>query len=63
MNDDGKKAPVPPPEDWRTLAQQASGEPDPNKLLEIVEHLCEAIDRTKSDPSKPPSPSKPGQAA
>jgi len=63
MTNDGKKTPEPSAEDWRTLAQEASAEPDPNKLMEIVEHLCEAIDRAKSDPSKPPSPSKPDQAA
>ena len=59
----GKKPPESPPEDWRTLAQQASAEPDPNKLMEIVEHLCEAIDRTKPDPNNPHSHSKPDQAA
>jgi hypothetical protein len=63
MNNKEKKPAVPPPEDWRKLAEQASAEPDPNKLIEIVEHLCEAIDRPKPDPSKPPSPSKPDQAA
>jgi hypothetical protein len=63
MTNDGKKPAELPPEDWRSLAQQASSEPDPNKLMEIVEHLCEAIDRTKPDHSKPATPSKPDQAA
>jgi hypothetical protein len=63
MTNNGKKPPESPPEDWKKLAQQASAEPDPDKLMEIVEHLCEAIDRTKTDTSKPPSPSKPDQAA
>jgi hypothetical protein len=47
MNNDGTKPAVPPPENWRTLAQQASTEADPNKLVEIVEHLCEIIDQKK----------------
>ena len=62
MTNEGNKPPVPPPEDWRKLAQQASAESDPNKLMEIVEHLCEAIDRTKPESSKP-TPPKPDQAA
>lgn len=63
MTNNGEKTPESPPEDWKKLAQQASAEPDPDKLMEIVEHLCEAIDRTKTDTGKSPSPSKPGQAA
>jgi hypothetical protein len=30
---------------WRDLAEQASHEPDPHKLMELVSELCEAIDR------------------
>jgi hypothetical protein len=30
--------------DWRDLAEQASQEQDPNKLLKLVSELCEAID-------------------
>lgn len=32
------------PKDWRDLAEQASHEPDPDKLMELVSELCEAID-------------------
>jgi hypothetical protein len=30
--------------DWRDLAEQASHEQDPNKLMKLVSDLCEAID-------------------
>ena len=30
--------------DWRDLAEQASHEQDPSKLMELVSELCEAID-------------------
>jgi hypothetical protein len=56
MTNDGKKPPEPPPEDWRNLAQQASTEADPNKLMEIVEHLCDVIDQEKSQQNKPQAP-------
>ena len=36
--------------DWRDLAEQASHEQDPSKLMELVSELCEAIDH-KSKPA------------
>ena len=32
-------------EDWRTLAEQASREDDPARLLELAEKLARAIDQ------------------
>ena len=31
--------------DWRTLAERASTEPDPDKLSDLIKKLCEALDR------------------
>ena len=33
-----------PRKDWHELAEQASHEQDPDKLMELVSELCEAID-------------------
>ena len=41
--------PADTPKDWRDLAEQASHEPDPHKLLQLVSELCKAIDN-KSKP-------------
>lgn len=35
--------------DWRTLAEQASKEKDPQKLLKLVQDLCENLDRRDAD--------------
>jgi hypothetical protein len=58
MTNDGKNPAVPPPEDWRTLAEQASTEADSNKLVEIVEHLCDVIDQKNPEQGKRPGESK-----
>lgn len=31
-------------QDWRDLAEQASKEPNPQKLVRLVEHLCDELD-------------------
>ncbi len=34
--------------DWRTLAEQASHEMDTRKLLDLVQRLCEELDKHSS---------------
>ena len=39
---------------WANIAEQASKEPDPRKLLALVEQLCDALDgkvQPKVDPA------------
>jgi hypothetical protein len=36
---------------WRTLAEQVLTEPDPTKLLKLVEQLNKEMDRAESDKS------------
>ncbi len=43
----------PPREDWLPIAEQASKEMDPERLMILVEQLCSALD----DRKKPASPS------
>lgn len=47
MSDDskGRKPPLPETERWRGLAEKASKEQDPKKLLETVEELCEELEQ------------------
>lgn len=50
MPQDGKRpdASTPPiHEDWRELAEKASNEQDPKKLVDFVQRLCDEIDRLK----------------
>jgi len=42
-----------PDEDWRAIAEQASKEKDPEKLLMLVKQLCSAFDDGKR-PALPP---------
>lgn len=41
-------APSTQTEDWRKLAEQASKEQDPQKLLKLVQDLCDNIDHRDS---------------
>jgi len=34
-------------EDWRKLAEEASNEKDPRKLVDMVERLCNLLDQQK----------------
>ena len=43
----------PRPEGWRLLAQQASTEQDPKRLVDLVEQLCNAIDQRNAQPENP----------
>ncbi len=47
------KPPIPPkapiPRDWRELAERASKEPDPEKLTQLIEELCDSIDRLRAE--------------
>jgi hypothetical protein len=44
---------LPPREDWAPLAEQASKEMDPEKLMSLVKQLCSALDDRKK--ALPPS--------
>lgn len=37
-------------QDWRSLAEQASTEMDPEKLLTLVSELCEALEMRRNTP-------------
>ena len=39
---------TPLPSDWRSLAEQASKETDPYKLIEVVLELNQALEREES---------------
>jgi hypothetical protein len=51
----------PDSEDWRALAERASKETDPKKMLELVQRLCDALEQCKAErkpqeiPRRPPS--------
>jgi hypothetical protein len=40
-------APHPTDHDWRCIAEQASKETDPEKLVLLVKRLCNALDRER----------------
>jgi len=48
MSEDGlpKKPPATAsdPEEWREIAQKAANEKDPQKLIRLVENLCDKLD-------------------
>ena len=44
---------LPPREDWVPLAEQASKEMDPEKLMSLVKQLCSVLDDRKK-PALPP---------
>jgi len=48
MPQDGKPARSTPAPDWRDLAAQASHEPDPKKLTELVKEICDRLDENES---------------
>jgi len=41
--------------DWRQLAEKASHENDPKKLIDLVKRLCEVLDEEKAAGGIPPS--------
>lgn len=43
-------------EGWRELAEKASQEGDPNKLLALVQRLCDALDQERGARASPHSP-------
>ena len=43
------------PEHWRELAEKASKEQDPKKLLQEVEELCEELERRQAKLHKDPT--------
>ena len=50
MPDDNSPSHLSPPhaERWRELAEQASKEPDPKKLLAEVEELCHELEKREA---------------
>jgi hypothetical protein len=53
--DDGKLIPKPSSaQDWRDIAARASTEPDPQKLSELVQQLCDRLDQIDDQKKKPP---------
>jgi hypothetical protein len=44
-----------PEKDWMQLAEQASHEPDPQKLMKIVKDLCTALDGEPKPPTSSPA--------
>jgi hypothetical protein len=62
MPDDEKSqptAPSPPPprpDDWRKIAEQASTEMDPGRLLELVQDLCSKLDEQKAQRNRAQPP-------
>ena len=46
-----------PRQDWRAIAEEASKEMDPEKLLVLVKQLCSAFDDGKK-PALPPESAK-----
>ncbi|HET7205969.1 MAG TPA: hypothetical protein VFI95_05245 [Terriglobales bacterium] len=50
------------PRDWHEIAEQASHEKDPEKLLELTRQLTDAFDRQNRKPmttaEEPPRPQK-----
>jgi hypothetical protein len=50
MQDDKKELPNLPPSDapsWRQLAERASKEPDPTKLVQLVQELCDQLEQAE----------------
>jgi len=50
MQDDTKELPSLPPSDapgWRELAERASKEPDPTKLVQLVHELCDRLEQAE----------------
>lgn len=48
---DGSTPPI--HDDWRELAEKASKEQDPKKLVDFVQRLCDEIDQLKHKGSEP----------
>jgi predicted Zn-dependent protease len=48
-----KRTPPPPPTDeWREIAERASREQDPRKLIELVQELCKKLEEAHGKPPK-----------
>ncbi len=61
MSNDGEPANTPAPthdEDWRTLADRASKEQDPQKLLGLLQRFSAALDREHQRNRVPLIPSR-----
>jgi hypothetical protein len=45
--------------DWRSIAEQASKEMDPEKLMVLIAQLCSALDERKAKPQWQRNESRP----
>ena len=52
-------APHPGDGDWRSIAEQASKETDPAKLMNLVSQLCRALDERNARPQWQRNESRP----
>jgi len=60
MLDDKKpKSPSPRWEDWREIAERASNETDPKKLIQLVRQLCDVLDQHEAKGKPTESPESP----
>lgn len=48
MADQQKPEKSPKDEDWRDLAEKASREPDPKRLVELVKELCDKLEHREA---------------
>lgn len=54
MNDGRNQLPDPlEHDDWRRLAERASREENPDKLMVLVNRLCDELDRLRAQRSEP----------
>ena len=61
MQKDGKPTPTSSTaSDWREIASQASKEPDPEKLSELVQQLCDRLDEIEEQKKSPSQNASPG---
>lgn len=56
MPDDGNEPDPSSNERWRELADKASKERDPKKLLETISQLCDALDARAAAQKRPQDP-------
>lgn len=54
MSDQKKTKPSSGQGDWQKIAEQAANEQDSQKLLELVQRLCETIDKRNATPPTRP---------
>lgn len=48
---------------WRDLAERASGETDPERLVKVIQELCEALDQQRMQQRAKLMPKRTGTSA